>query len=227
MAQSDLREVLSSRCYPGRGCVAARTTDGTLLLGYFLTGRSAASRARRLELLSSGDIEIKDTSDGAHDELRHYVASARRGRWTIVGNGDHVEPVATSLAAGTDPVTAWALHTYEPDPPIFTPRIWIGYREADDGVVVGSATRSNRSDGSADRLLLLPEALPAGEGILLTTYEGDVEQVLTSGTATSVRTSYASQSALLRDIWESLDSDLAVGAFVAPANDLKAATFIA
>lgn len=121
---SDLGQILGTRGYPGRGCVSARLADGRLYLAYFLTGRSEASRSRTVELQPSGDVQVRDTSGGDHDDLRHYVAAVRREGWTVVGNGDQVEPLASALAAGKDPASAWAEHTYEPDPPIFTPRIW-------------------------------------------------------------------------------------------------------
>lgn len=219
-------DVLGARPYPGRGCVAARLLDGRLALAYFLTGRSAASRSRALVRLPSGDLQVKDTSGGAHDALRHYVAGVRRPGWTVVGNGDQVAPFADALAAGTDPATAWAAHTYEPDPPIFTPRIAVALREADSALVLASARRSDRSEGGADRLLVLPEALPAGEGLLLTTYDGTVDAVVPSGVATSVLTSFGSVEALAQAVWTSLDPALAVACFAALVDDLAAATLL-
>ena len=47
-------EVLESRPYPGRGCLATRTTTGLLCFVYFLTGRSPASRNRKLTVLDNG-----------------------------------------------------------------------------------------------------------------------------------------------------------------------------
>lgn len=219
---TELRAALRERAYPGRGCVAARLSDGRLYVAYFLTGRSPASRCRTIDVQPSGDVQVKDTSGGGHDSLRHYVAAVRRDGWTVVGNGDQVEPLASALAAGTDPASAWAAHTYEPDPPIFTPRIWLAIRHLDGALMVGSAARSERSGGSPDRLLWMPEALPAGAGILLTTYVGTTETVLTSGTPASITTTAATPEALLDDVWTALDTALAVAAFVAPADDLLA-----
>jgi IMP cyclohydrolase len=220
---TELVEALRQRPYPGRGCVAARLGDDHLYLGYFLTGRSQASRSRTIALQPQGDVQVTDTSGGDHDSLRHYVAAVRRGGWTVVGNGDQVEPLGQELAAGTDPATAWAAHTYEPDPPIFTPRIWLAFRHADSALMVGSAGRSERADGSPDRLLWMPAVLPVGAAVLLTTYAATAEEVRTSGTPASVTTTAAGPADLLNDLWTALDPALAVAAFVAPADELPAA----
>lgn len=222
MPLPSLDDVLRSRPYPGRGCVAARLVDGRLALAYFLTGRSTASRSRELLVDPSGAIVVRDTSGGPHDDLRHYVAGVRRDGWTVVGNGDQVEPIASALAAGSPPATAWLAHTYEPDPPIFTPRIAIAVSER-VGVFVGSAVRSSRGGGSTDRLLVMPETLPPGEGVLVTTYDGTTDVVTPSGVALSLRTPCASYDELADLVWGALDPVLAVACFAAPADDLSAA----
>lgn len=224
---ADLHDLLRQRTYPGRGCVAARLPDGRLYLGYFLTGRSPASRSRSIDVQPSGDVQVRDTSGKDHDSLRHYVAALRREGWTVVGNGEQVEPLATSLAAGMEPLAVWAAHTYEPDPPIFTPRIWLAVRHADGALLLGSASRSARPDGGADRLLWSPEALPVGAAVLVTTYKGSIKSVQTSGLPVSATTSASDPEALLQEMWTALDPTVAVGALVAPADDLAAAVRLA
>lgn len=89
-----IQSVLQTRAYPGRGCLAARTSEGELVFVYFVTGRSRASKNRVLSATPSGDITVRDRGDAQHDALRHYCAAASRGAWTVVGNGDQVEPIA-------------------------------------------------------------------------------------------------------------------------------------
>lgn len=216
-----LRETVLDRAYPGRGTVAARLQDGRLYLAYFLTGRSPASRRRTIVVQPFGEVQVKDTSGGNHDSLRHYVAAVERDGWTVVGNGDQVEPLAFALAKGTDPASAWAAHTYEPDPPIYTPRIWLAFRHSDNALFVGSATRSERSDGSPDRLLWMPDAPPVGTGVLLTTYAGTADAVITSGNPVSITTTAADADTLLGEMWNALDPALAVAAFAASIDDLS------
>lgn len=217
-----LTEALGRRLYLGRGCVAARVADGSLWFAYFLTGRSEASRSRALEQHPDGDLRVVDTrSGGQHDALRHYVAAARRGRWSVVGNGDQVEPLADALAASVEPATAWAAHTFEPDPPIFTPRVWV-CADAEERVLVGSARRSTRPDGSADRGLWMPETLAPQSGVLITTYAGTAEDVITSGLPLDVGIDVESGEELLDLTWDALEPALRVAAFVARPNDLAA-----
>ncbi len=103
-----LTDVLASRPYPGRACLAARTLDRQLSFTYVLTGRSTASREREIAILEGGDIVVRDTSAARHDALRHYVAAARRGDWTVVGNGEHVVPLAEQLESGAGAAAACA-----------------------------------------------------------------------------------------------------------------------
>ncbi|MCW2776539.1 MAG: hypothetical protein JWN17_264 [Frankiales bacterium] len=138
----------------------------------------------------------------------------------MIGNGDQVEPLAAEMASGAEAATAWGAHTYEPDPPIFTPRIWVAVRHTDGALLVGSVRRSTRSGGGADRMLLMPESVEAGEGILLTTYEGTPEDVVTSGLPRNVTTSAGDQDELLDQVWSALQPDLAVAALATAADDL-------
>lgn len=216
-----LAAALSSRPYPGRGCVAARVGDGSLWLGYFLTGRSEASRARALELRPGGEVEVVGTSGcGGGDPLRHYRALVRRNGWTVVGNGDQVEPLATALVGGAGLAAAWAAHTYEPDPPIYTPRIWMTHELTADRVVVGSVRRSDGTNGEPDRGTWQLSDLHAGAGVLITTYAGTVQQVLPSALPVYVEVSVPTGRDLLAYVWESLDPSLRVAALAARPDGL-------
>lgn len=57
--------------YPGRGVIAYRDMDGELWWLYFLTGRSDASRSRRLRF-TVDHLEAEPTASTARDDLRHY-----------------------------------------------------------------------------------------------------------------------------------------------------------
>ncbi|THJ69082.1 IMP cyclohydrolase [Candidatus Frankia alpina] len=99
MSIAPLRQVLAGNRYPGRGVLWARTLDGALHGGYFLTGRSAASQARRL-MRRDAELIVAATGAAAHDPLRHYVAARERGGWLVFGNGEQVAAVADRLEAG-------------------------------------------------------------------------------------------------------------------------------
>ena len=209
----NLREALQSRPYPGRGVLLGRLSTGTPVGAYFLTGRSMSSRARRLVRHEASDIEIADTSGGPHDDLRHYLAVVERGPWLVFGNGDQVEPLATALAAGSSVTSAWAAHSYEPDPPIYTPRIWAAWNRHNSlPPLLGSARRSDRSDGAVDRVAWNCEITVAGDAVLLTTYNGTTTEVRTTREPLDVSSKAGSVEQLADDIWSALAPDLRVGA---------------
>jgi IMP cyclohydrolase len=206
LRMTELSAALLARPYPGRGCIVARSASGRLSLAYFLTGRSEASRNRQLRVTGPNEVAVIDADGGPHDVLRHYVSVARRGSWTVVGNGDQVEPIADALAAGAEPVAAWSHHTYEPDPPIYTPRIWVAIdgSSREETTLFGYARRSGRPDGSANRVVWSPESFDASSGALMTTYDGSVTDVETSPAPVDVTASFTTPQQLLASVWESL-----------------------
>lgn len=209
----NLHEALHSRPYPGRGVLLGRLSTGSPVGAYFLTGRSDSSRARRLVLRGGSDVEVADTSGGPHDDLRHYLAIAERGPWLVFGNGDQVEPLATALAAGSSVPRAWAAHSYEPDPPIYTPRIWAAWNREDSlPPALGSARRSDRSDGAVDRVAWNCDIPFPGDAVLLTTYNGTTNEVRTAREPLDVSSSAESVEQLADDLWGALAPDLRVGA---------------
>jgi IMP cyclohydrolase len=82
---TSIHDALRRNSYPGRLLLLARTLDDGLVAGYALTGRSTASRERRLEPTVAGELAVLPTRTGEHDALRHYIAatSSRSGRLTV------------------------------------------------------------------------------------------------------------------------------------------------
>jgi IMP cyclohydrolase len=218
---TSVSEILQSRPYPGRGVLAARTATGERCLVYFLTGRSPASREREIVVLADGDVAVRSTGDGQPaDALRHYVAAAQRDGVVVVGNGSQVVPLAEALARGADPLDAWSAHSYEPDEPIYTPRIWASTTTDPDGpVLLGYATRSARAAGDVDRVIWAPGRLAAGDGTLMSTYDGSAANVRTARVPEDVSTAAASLDELLTEVWSALDPDLRVAALALSPDD--------
>lgn len=61
-------DVLASRPYPGRKGLVSRTAADEVWFAYFLTGRSAASRARAMRQEPSGDVLVVHTASDEHDD---------------------------------------------------------------------------------------------------------------------------------------------------------------
>ncbi|AUG80674.1 hypothetical protein CFP65_6001 [Kitasatospora sp. MMS16-BH015] len=208
-----LAQVLSGNRYPGRGVLWARTADGALHGGYFLTGRSAASRARELRLDGAG-LTVSPTDETAHDPLRHYAAAREAGRWLVYGNGEQVAVVADRLEAGQGPGEALADLAYEPDPPIFTPRITVVADRAGELAWFGAARRSRGGRTATDLLTLAVRELAPGDAVLMTTYRSDGEQVATAEPYHETRTGAADGAQLLDEVWGALTPELRVAAAV-------------
>jgi hypothetical protein len=86
-----------------------------------------------------------------------------RGGWLVFGNGEQVAVVSDHLQEAQSPVEALGGLEYEPDPPIFTPRITVvadirSGREA----WFGAARRSRGGRSAADVLTLAVRDLEPG-----------------------------------------------------------------
>ncbi|WP_223290884.1 IMP cyclohydrolase [Streptomyces avicenniae] len=210
-----LNNVLADNGYPGRGVLWCRTGDGDTLGGYFLTGRSPASKARALHRTSEGTLLVAPSEPGAHDHLRHYVAARQSGRWLVFGNGEQVATVADRLNSGEPPVVALDGLDYEPDPPIFTPRLTV---VADGGpggrAWFGAARHSGGGRTASNRLTVEVGGLEPGEGVLMTTYRPDGHAIATGDPFTEVRVAAGDRGGLLDELWASLPPRLRIAAAV-------------
>lgn len=221
----EMSAYLRTKPYPGRGLICARLLDGSLGVVYFLTGRSEASRRRGLQAAENGDISVVDTAHGPHDDLRHYTALARRGDWFVAGNGDQVLPIVEGLKRGREPVDVWSDHTYEPDPPIHTPRIWaVWNRQEPHRILLGDARRSVRPSGACDRTLTVIDLAEPGDGVVVTTYSGTVEEVIAAPDPISVYVEAVSLESLADEVWNSLDPSLRVALIAVDPSDPTADT---
>ena len=148
----------SSRCLtrqslPGRVVRLARPHDGQLLAAYALTGRSPSSKARAIRL-SRGRLVVSPCGPQPHDRLRHYIAAEADARYTVFGNGEQVSDVFARLSGGLAPWFALERVAYEPDSPIYTPRITAVVDRHDGAIWLGAARRSGgttRAPTSASR----------------------------------------------------------------------------
>jgi IMP cyclohydrolase len=209
-----VHEVLAGNRYPGRGVLWARTLSGATCGAYFLTGRSPASRSRVLRQVG-GQLIVSPAGDREHDPLRHYAAACERGGWLVFGNGEQVAVVSDRLQGSLSPSEAMGGLEYEPDPPIFTPRITVAAdlrsgREA----WFGAARRSRGARTSADVLTLAVRELAPGDAVLMTTYRSDGQRVATGEPFVEARTGADDKGELLDEIWGALAPEFRVAAAV-------------
>jgi IMP cyclohydrolase len=167
---------LASLEYPGRLIVigAPLLHDGRAAIIYAITGRSPSSQARKL-VVRGGGIWVQPTDEATlkqgNVELLVYPAVLLGGAGIAVSNGKQTGDVRDRLAPGTSPVSALsaalASWDFEPDAPIFTPRI--------SGCLAGGAAALGviRRGPSGETLRNYFEvALRPGQGRIVSTYEG-------------------------------------------------------
>jgi len=199
--------------YPGRGLAIGRDVDGVPFFSYWLTGRSAASQAREL-VVREREIIVRDTSGGPVDDLRHYTAATRGDDWVIVGNGTQVGELAAARARQPDLQVALRGLTYEPDPPIRTPRITAGATLTSAGltdVVIGAARPYDGAPELTEHPSLYAARIAPGTALTTTTYAGTADNVVVNGRpeVTAIALPWSEITDLL---WQSLQPSLRVAA---------------
>lgn len=164
---------------------------------------------------------VQDLTDGPRDELRHYTAAVRNSRAVILGNGTHVVDVWDDVEAGVSFDEAHRKIDYEPDPPIYTPRITA---IADltpsgaQGFVTAGAVPDKRWLGVTQHRTLHIEAPAPGQGQLVTTYSGDLDSPQPDGNPSAVKVESGWES-LVTDVWEVLHPNLKVAVAAFPLED--------
>jgi IMP cyclohydrolase len=184
-------------------------------VAYWLTGRSAASRQRRL-VVRDREIVVEDSSGASTDDLRHYTAAVRGDDWVVVGNGTQVSALAAARRTGTDLQLALREHAYEPDPPIRTPRIFATFSTDGTDVVVGSARAVPGAEDLVQHPSIYLAELPPATAVTVKTYAGTTADVIADGAPEVVSCQDSWES--LTGIWDLLDPSLRVGLFVVPLN---------
>lgn len=217
--------------YPGRGLALGRDVDGVPFFAYWLTGRSPASQAREL-VVHDRELIVRDTSGGPPDDLRHYTAAIRGDDWVIVGNGtqvselvaahEHEQHNGSGAAQSFDLQLAVRRITYEPDPPIRTPRITATATITGTGTgtttitgagladaVVASACAQPTAPDRTEHPSLYAAELPPATALTTTTYQGTAEHVVINGQPTTVAVPI-SWSAITDAVWAGLTPSLRV-----------------
>jgi len=171
----DTTTMLASLEYPGRLiAVGMPPQGGKAAIIYAITGRSPSSQARKL-VFRDGGVWVQPTDEATlkqgNVDLLVYPAVLSGQAGLAVSNGKQTADIRDRLRPGVDPVAALAealaSWDFEPDAPIFTPRI--------SGALVGGAAALSvvRRGPSGETLRSYFEArLRPGQGRLVSTYGG-------------------------------------------------------
>lgn len=116
-------EILKETAYPGRGIAIGKSADD-ICIAYMLTGRSENSKNRVL-VEQNGEVSTKpfDESKVDNPALIIYTPIRSIDNHTIVTNGDQTDTIYAALQNGSSFERALETREFEPDGPIFTPRI--------------------------------------------------------------------------------------------------------
>jgi IMP cyclohydrolase len=160
--------------YPGRVIIIGQDTSGEHnVVVYAVTGRSASSQARKLEcrknVVWTRPTDVKILEQGNPD-LLVYPALSMSSR-IIVSNGKQTQDIVNQSGGSAKEVLDSVLKKweYEPDAPIFTPRI--------SGCILGPDQAAlhiikRGEDGSPERRSFCIRLCP-GTGQFIATYSGE------------------------------------------------------
>lgn len=174
MQIQDLGAVLRDNTYPGRGIVLGKSADGQkAVIAYFIMGRSENSR-NRIFVEEEGGLRTQafDPAKLKDPSLVIYWPVRKFGAATIVTNGDQTDTVYEFLAAEKTFEEALRMRTFEPDPPILTPRI-SGLVHKDGSYRLSILKSANGNAESTQRFFYEYPQPVAGEGHFIHTYLGD------------------------------------------------------
>ncbi len=214
----DIKTELKGNSYPGRSIIIGKSEDGkSVVVAYFIMGRSVNSRNR---------VFVEDTNGlrtQAHDpkllsdpSLVIYAPVRIFEDKLIVTNGDQTDTVYDFLAKGKTFEDALYTRTFEPDGPIFTPRI-SGLVSCTGGEVNYKLSILKSCEGNealAERQFFNYTGYN-GMGHFIHTYKCDGNPRIPSFEGEPKRVNISgSIDEYTNDIWTSLDEDNKVSLFV-------------
>ena len=177
MAVETNLDALRNSRYPGRGIVIGRTPDARHFVQvYWIMGRSAGSR-NRVFVAEGRTVRTRafDASALENPNLVVYTPIRVLNACHIVSNGDHTDTICDAIQDGGSFESALNTCTFEPDPPIFTPRI-AGIVDLDDSGAayrIGILKALAGNGKSASRQYFSYETAIPGIGHCITTYTDD------------------------------------------------------
>jgi len=196
--------------YPGRFIIAGQLKNREeAILAYGLTGRSASSQARRLVKKENG-IWVEPTDPNliltGKPDLLIYPAILYSQTGIVISNGKHTSEIMRTLESNREPLLAlvrtlkdWK---YEPDEPIYTPRISLAYT---GGFTLAMSVIKRGEFGTVIRNYFELPLIP-GKGWLIMTYMGiNIDPVPSFfGEPISLEIQGSTSDEVARQIYESL-----------------------
>ena len=217
MAVIDLKQELESNSYPGRGILLGKHADGKhAVLTYFIMGRSENSLNRVFEETLDDGIRTRayDESKMEDPSLVIYAPVRIIGGSTIVTNGDQTDTIYNFMDESSSFEDALRTRLFEPDPPIYTPRI-SGIACFEGGFSYKLSIIKNNGDGSSVQRFFYEYPQPiAGQGHFIHTYQCDGNPPLSFAGEPKTVTQEGDLDTYTRTVWEALNHDRRISLFV-------------
>jgi len=217
----DIKELLSSNPYPGRGIILGCSGDGACsVIVYFIMGRSVNSRNRVFEKTNEGiRTRAHDPALLSDPSLVIYNLLCVMDDRAIVTNGDQTDTIACFLLAGKSFRDALLTREYEPDKPHYTPRI-SGLVEQDGSYSLSILKTADGTPACCQRSFF--EYCPPipGLGHFISTYKTDGEPLPPfEGEPIPVAINLAGGlEQFARSVWDALDENNKVSLYARTAN---------
>lgn len=214
---NDIKNLLSSNSYPGRGIIIGKSADGkNAMIAYFIMGRSSNSRNRIFERFDGGmRTKAFDESKLEDPSLIIYNPFRERENIDIVTNGDQTDTIYNALEAGKSFEDALMTREFEPDAPNYTPRISgiLYYGDNDFNYSLSILKSADGYPSACDRYFYryTPRA---GIGHFIHTYECDGNPIPSFYGEPEVVTLPNTAEELAEAVWSSLNEDNKVSLFV-------------
>lgn len=209
LAESNFQQHLHHNPYPGRGLVIGRSSeDDSWMIVYWIMGRSANSRNRRLAA-ENGTVRTVpvDVSQLKDPSLIIYEAMLDFPGVYLVSNGDQTRTMYEAVQKGSSIEEALATREREPDAPNYTPRIsgMLDMRKSPSMTL--SILKANLIDPTqTDRFYYRPVLPQGGYGYGLTTYSGDGDPLPSFTGDPLLLPCRGSAEDVLKSYWEALDA---------------------
>lgn len=217
MKMINLYDDLRGNTYPGRGIVLGKSADGRNAVAvYFIMGRSVNSR-NRVFVQEGEDMRTQafDPAKLVDPSLVIYFPVRMFDGGMIVTNGDQTDTIHEFIAQGKTFEDALRTRTFEPDPPLYTPRV-SGIVEKKDGDFTYKLSILKSTDGDPDfaqRQFFEYDPKP-GLGHFIHTYKCDGDPVPSfEGEPVPVEIPNDIDE-FTKGVWESLNEDNKVSLFV-------------
>lgn len=217
MKAMDITQNLSGNSYPGRGIVIGKSEDGKFAVtAYFIMGRSVNSRNRVFEAVGDGlRTKAFDPAKLSDPSLVIYFPVRVLENRVIVTNGDQTDTIYEYLQKGGTFEEALRTRTFEPDPPLYTPRIsgLLTFEKGDFTYQLSILKSTGGDPSGVQRFFFDYQPLP-GLGHFLHTYKCDGDPVPSfEGEPTPVAIS-GDIGQFTNALWENLNEANKVSLFV-------------